>query len=143
MGGANTRTLNLTGKTDDEILNSFLPVFYDPESRIEETELDAAKNLWGMVKDNTAPGYVNMKETPGFQYPTSIYFFYRSFYERLFDVHPSCKPLFKKGIKQQGRHLVALISMALTCVTDEEKFKRSLLTLAKTHIDLGVKAYEC
>ena len=43
---------------------------------------------------------------------------------------------------RQGRHLVALISMALACVTDDEKFNRALEKLTKTHNELGVKAYE-
>ena len=38
--------------------------------------------------------------------------------------------------------MVALISMALACVTDDEKFNRALEKLTKTHNELGVKAYE-
>ena len=112
MGGANTKENTLT---EAEMINSFLPVFYDPLSQLdEETDLKSARSLWKMIADNNAPGYVKMKETPGFDAPNAMHYFYVSFYERLFDVHPSCKPLVKKGITQQGRHLVTLISMALS-----------------------------
>ena len=106
MGGGNSKEgFNPGGKSDAELINSFLPVFFTDSPLDEDTELQFAKNLWKMIADDTAPGYVKLKESSGVDAPTAIYFFYVSFYDRLFDVHPSCKPLFKKGIKQQGMYV--------------------------------------
>jgi sulfur relay (sulfurtransferase) DsrC/TusE family protein len=37
---------------------------------------------------------------------TSVVFFFRTFYERLFEVAPSVRPLFKSDMSVQGRALV-------------------------------------
>ena len=36
---------------------------------------------------------------PNFEYGTCLAWFYDSFYQRLFAVHPSCRSLFKGGLQ--------------------------------------------
>ena len=100
MGGANTK-YNLLNKTEEEVINAFLPVFYDVSTPVSEEDIVVSKSLWLSITQDQALGYVALKGTEGFEYTSCISFFYDSFYTRLFDVHPSCRPLFKKGIKAQ------------------------------------------
>lgn len=53
-----------------------------------------------------------------------------------------CKPLFKSGIKAQGKVLVKVVTMALSLMDDEEKFNATMIKLAETHNEKGIKAAE-
>ena len=55
------------------------------------------------------------------------------FYNRLFDLDPSLRPLFKGDIKQQGRKLMQMLSVVvdglderLVVLTDQERIPHSL-----------------
>ena len=105
MGGGNSTPskYNPLNRTEEEVIQAFLPVFYDVITPVTESDIEVSKSLWTSITHDTAAGYVALKETEGFEalYPSCISFFYDTFYTRLFDIHPSCKPLFKKGIKAQ------------------------------------------
>ena len=53
------------------------------------------------------------------------------------------KPMFKAGLKSQGKFLVKMISMSLTILLDKEKFVETMTKLAEVHNNRGVKAIEC
>jgi hemoglobin-like flavoprotein len=52
------------------------------------------------------------------------------------------KPMFKAGLKSQGKFLVKMISMSLTILLDQEKFVETMTKLAEVHNNRGVKAIE-
>lgn len=120
----------------------FRPVFY-LDALIDKEDIDKAKASWSMITNDTAPGFLALKGTPGFDFPSCIMMFFDTFYSRLFDVHPMCRPMFKSGLKSQGKFLVKMISMAVSLIDDNVKFTQTLVKLTETHNVRGVKAIEC
>ncbi len=147
MGGAPSTAEPAASKAklhrnEKEIVKLMMPVYYTvQEVSIEERKL--ASNSWDLILNEKSPEFLSKKGNPDFPYQSCVTFFYDSFYLRLFDVHPLCKQLFKKGMKSQGKFLVKMISLALSELDDPEKFDKNLVKLSEVHFQRGVKAVEC
>ena len=61
------------------------------------------------------------------------------FYNRLFELDPSLKPMFKGDIKEQGDKLMLTLSVAINSLTRLETLIPVLEDMAIRHIDYGVK----
>ncbi len=133
-------TSNLA-KTEEEIVRLMMPVYYNEEPIVQE-ELDIAHNSWKLILNNTSPEFLVKRKDPSFTYPTCIMYFYSSFYDRLFDIHPLAKNLFR-DMRSQGKFLVKMISLALSEKADPVKYEKTLAKLAEIHNERGVKAVEC
>ena len=127
-----------------QVLHLMMPVFYTKDQTISAEEMAIATDSWGRILDDSSPEFIRRKEVEGesFSHASCVTFFYDSFYKRLFDVHPLCKPMFKSGMKSQGKFLMKLISLALSLLNDENKFKDTLADLAERHNLMGIKAIE-
>jgi hemoglobin-like flavoprotein len=68
--------------------------------------------------------------------------FYEAFYERLFNVSPVSRTLFKNDMSVQGKMLVKVISSSLGVATDIEKFRGTMASLAERHFTYGVRAID-
>ena len=94
-----------------------------------------------MVEDNCEHFY-ELQRTGALdskQQASALVWFFHSFYERLFDVHPSVIPLFKQDMATQGRKLVSMISLLISLVeTDLETLQDKLTSLARMHAAIGV-----
>jgi hemoglobin-like flavoprotein len=66
------------------------------------------------------------------RYKTSMKYFADCFYTRLFDVHPTCRHLFR-DITAQGKFLVKMITVALTELDHQKQFEELLIHLAEIH----------
>jgi hypothetical protein len=53
------------------------------------------------------------------------------------------KPMFKAGLKSQGKFLVKMISLSLSTLLDKSKFVDTMNKLAEVHNGRGVKSIEC
>lgn len=62
-----------------------------------------------------------------------------AFYQRLFELDPSLRPMFKGSIEEQGRKLMAMLTIAVRSLDDLPKLVPALENLAIRHIDYGVK----
>ncbi len=104
-----------------------------------------AVDQFEMIVKNIAPGYLeNIKaSTSAYKNESCIVFFFDSFYERLFTIHPSSANLFTRGMRCQGNALVQMINIALTVYKDDSTFNGALKQIAEFHYQKGVKAYEC
>lgn len=146
MGGGsstpiNTRSSVNLAQTEEMIVRLMMPVYYNDEP-ITPEEHEAAHNSWKLILNNTSPEFLHAKRNdPNFQYPTCIMYFYNSFYNRLFDIHPLARDLFK-DMRSQGKFLVKMISLSLSERNDPEKFRLTLVRLAEIHNQRGVKAVE-
>ena len=130
-------------RNEQEMIRFMMPVYYIPET-LTSDELQDAKMAWELILHDQSPQYLKRKsEEPNFPYNCCVTFFYDSFYARLFDMHPTCRPMFKNGMKAQGRFLVKMITLALSEYDDPEKFEQTLVKLAEVHYHRGVKAVEC
>eukprot|EP00981_Chlorochromonas_danica_P001062 scaffold243_cov163-Ochromonas_danica.AAC.15 len=108
---------------------------------LSDEELVLANTVWKSILNNTAAEFMCRRRDPTFSHITCIMFFYNSFYERLFDVHPVAKDLFK-DVNSQGKFLVKMISLSLSEKADPVKYEQTLQKLAEIHNERGVKAVE-
>lgn len=141
MGGGGLSARELTG-TEEEILLLMMPVYYIHNAEITPEDIQLAKAGWNLVITNQAPLFVAKKGTPGFEYKSCISWFYTTYYDRLLDIHPSCRPLFTSGLVSQGKFLVKFVSTILSQLGDKETFKTSMQELAIRHCQRGVKGVE-
>ena len=61
------------------------------------------------------------------------------FYERLFEVAPEVKPLFKGDMTEQGRKLMATLAVVVNGLTNLDSILPAASALARRHVVYGVK----
>ncbi|MGB0895652.1 MAG: globin family protein [Parashewanella sp.] len=61
------------------------------------------------------------------------------FYQRLFELDPSLKPMFKGDIKEQGDKLMKTLTVAISSLTQLDILLPILQDMARRHVDYGVK----
>lgn len=61
------------------------------------------------------------------------------FYDRLFELDPSVKPLFKSSVDEQGRKLMQLIDVAVDRLSRPETLVSELRDLGRRHVAYGVE----
>lgn len=61
------------------------------------------------------------------------------FYDKLFSLDPSLKPLFKGDMKAQGRKLMSMISAAVNGLTRLDSIVPGVQDLGRRHVKYGVK----
>ena len=61
------------------------------------------------------------------------------FYERLFELDPKLRPLFTGDMSEQGRKLVAMISVAVAGLTQIDRIVGPVQELGRRHSRYGVK----
>lgn len=61
------------------------------------------------------------------------------FYSKLFEYDPALRKLFKSDMKDQGRKLMSLLSVAVNGLNDLDKLVPALQSLAQRHVDYGVQ----
>jgi hemoglobin-like flavoprotein len=61
------------------------------------------------------------------------------FYNRLFELDPSLRPLFKGDMKDQGRKLMDMINVAVKGLDDLDKIVPAVQALGQRHGGYGVK----
>lgn len=60
------------------------------------------------------------------------------FYDRLFDLDPSLRPLFKSDMDEQGRKLMQMIGAAVNGLDDMEALLPTVQDLGRRHANYGV-----
>ena len=61
------------------------------------------------------------------------------FYERVFEIDPSLRPLFRVEMKSQGHHFMLAISALVTSLSAPELIKPILQQIGKRHRNYGVQ----
>lgn len=61
------------------------------------------------------------------------------FYGKLFSLDPSLQPLFKNDMREQGRNLTAMISVAVGALSKPDRIKLALQQLGRRHASYGVE----
>lgn len=142
MGGTESKLdeTHLLGKSQVDIVNLMMPVYYNPEP-ITDAELALAVDTWNAILTNTSTAFTERLKDTTFTHATGIKYFYHTFYERLFDVHPSAKEMFK-DVNSQGKFVVRMISLSLSEKADPAKYEQTLVILADVHNQRGIKAVE-
>jgi hypothetical protein len=127
---------------DESIVKLMLPVYYD-SSTLSKEEVQAAKSSWDVIENDNSKVYKEKIKSSTFTkaFPTCKDWFSDLFYERLFDVHPLCKPMFKSSISK-GSFIYGLLSFLFTILENKKEFHKRLLSIAQSHCHKGVKAVE-
>jgi nitric oxide dioxygenase len=60
------------------------------------------------------------------------------FYERLFEIAPDVKPLFKGDMKEQGRKLMATLAVVVNGLSNLDAILPAASVLAQRHVGYGV-----
>ncbi len=61
------------------------------------------------------------------------------FYQRLFEIAPDVRPLFKTNMSEQGRKLMATLGTVVRSLDRLDAVMPAVKTLAARHVDYGVK----
>ena len=64
-----------------------LPVWYTTEP-ISPEDIKMTKDSWNMILQDTSEEFQRLKGTEGFQYHSAVVWFFDTFYNRFYDVHP-------------------------------------------------------
>jgi hypothetical protein len=75
------------GRNENMIVSIMMPVYYT-EDALSKEELDGATACWQSILDDTAAQFLSQRCNPGFEYSTAMTFFFDTFYNRFFDIHP-------------------------------------------------------
>ena len=140
-GGQSICYINFHKKSDAEIMKFMLPLYYTTH-HITERDMDLAHQSWDYICTSTSPKYLDVHDSNNLQKPSCISWFYTTFYNRLFDVHPACKPLFKRGTVGQGNFLVKMITLTLNQLRYPKSFQQTMENLAARHCEWGVRGGE-
>ena len=62
------------------------------------------------------------------------------FYGRLFEIAPAVEPLFRGDMKEQGKKLMAMLTVVINGLSNLEAILPAASALAKRHVGYGVKA---
>jgi hemoglobin-like flavoprotein len=87
----------------------------------------------------TTTGAAATTTSGGPQLNSPIVFLYDTFYNRLFEVAPSVRPLFKNDLRVQGRALVKMIATAVTLLEKVDTLVPALQQLTVRHGAYGAK----
>lgn len=119
-----------------------MPLYFTDEP-VTEADLEVARTAWTYVMEDKSPAYLAAKADPDFKEGSCLEWFFTVFYERLFDVHPVCRALFKNDPRHQGRAMVNLITFLIQAGGDHAQVNQILVDLAHRHVhQYGVKAHE-
>lgn len=132
--GGSTNVPKYDKFTLEEIVALMMPVYYTHNADITPEMLNIAKDSWLLITEDKCPRKVEVQ--------SGVTLFYTTFYERLFDIHPLSKPLFKNGMQSQGKFIVKMIAMIINSLKYRDKFKKTMEDLALRHCQMGVKASE-
>ncbi len=61
------------------------------------------------------------------------------FYQRLFEIAPELRPLFRGDIDEQGRMFMSMLTVAVNGLATFESIEPALRELALRHVDYGVR----
>lgn len=61
------------------------------------------------------------------------------FYGRLFELDPRLRPMFKSDIKEQGKKLMQMITVAVRGLSDLNRLVPAVQDLGRRHVGYGVK----
>eukprot|EP01039_Chlorochromonas_danica_P002896 gene2896-3161_t len=125
--------------TEEEIVALLMPLYYTTEPLTAE-EREAAVYVWKLIVKNQCQHFNTYKTMHPERFKTVADFLHITFYERLFEIHPSCRSLFTRDISKMN--LIPMVSLCLTKFDDPVGLKRSLANLVNVHNHIGVKAVE-
>ena len=132
-----------------KILKHLLPTWYIKNPKITSDDYNLVKTSWDLIYLNqleildTGETFDNISDFTDFSYEeknTAIVYFIKSFYDRLFDIRPEFKQLFKNDIILQGFKLAKMINFIIEKMNDNNSsLQHTFKKLIHVHNNYGVK----
>ncbi len=72
---------------DRAIVDLMMPVYYS-RSEVTQQDIDTASAVWNLILNDESPEFLKKKADENVPFESCIMWFYDTFYNRLFDVHP-------------------------------------------------------
>lgn len=118
-----------------------MPLYFTTEA-ITDSEKTAAKKTFNLILGNQCEAFNRYKtEHPLTPCKTAMQFVHALFFQRLFHMHPACKPLFSHGTHKMD--IVPILTMFFSLIDQPDRLKSGLKHFIDVHCRLGVKAIEC
>ena len=115
---------------------------YFVTDEVKDDDIHLCRTSWRKLIDGSAAEFRLKKNTAEFANISCLTWFYRTFYQRLFDVNPSARHFFVEDAESQGRLLMGIISTILNQLKDHAKFQGILTSLAHVHSERGIRAMQ-
>lgn len=121
-----------TSSKNSGVIGHLMPLYYIKDAVVSPQEAQQARKSWEMITNDTSPAFIEGKAAdPPLPSISCLAWTYETFYDRLFDVHPSAKPLFKNNMVVQGKAFCSIINIALGSLEDLEGLSKILSGMAK------------
>lgn len=146
MGSSTSSNRSRSYKRDfEKRLQDVKPDFYVQNVSVTDDDIFLAKSSWDLIMsaEETVPfkERVSKKSENGFNYTSTLTWFYDAFYNQFFEICPDAKPLFHKvSMVSQGRLIAAVITSALNSFKEPSKLKEKLSENTKRHNGKGIKS---
>eukprot|EP00455_Lapot_gusevi_P028766 TRINITY_DN307_c0_g2_i1.p1 TRINITY_DN307_c0_g2~~TRINITY_DN307_c0_g2_i1.p1 ORF type:complete len:313 (+),score=31.16 TRINITY_DN307_c0_g2_i1:66-941(+) len=116
------------------------PAYCVAEPDVTPERLQLVRSSWQAIFDGETEPYLTLKK----EHPckTSLVFFFDTFYNRLFEVAPNTRPLFKNNMDVQGRALVKMLHAAISRLLVHPELKTLLRECAERHNSYGATVYD-
>jgi nitric oxide dioxygenase len=114
-----------------------VPPYYT-ELQLTNIDYIHANSAWKLIIDNKCKNHLKKNEkNPNLK---CVVWFYEVFYEKLFELFPEIKPLFKHSVDKQGKMLTSMISLLLNSFYDKSLIK-TIKEMLIRHMGYGIKLY--
>ena len=112
-----------------------IPSYYIHDFVVSDEDVMIAKESWQQILNGTSPEYLRLLSENQYERDIScLVWFYDSFYQRLFKVHPTSKDQFQGSMKKQGMVLVKIIGISIGLRNDEARVTQILVQIARVRI---------
>jgi len=130
--------------SDDSVatLEQALPSYHVKNLLVSEEDVALAKASWDLILNDKSPEYMRLLSGKNPITVSCLVWFYDSFYERLFEIHPTSREQFKGSMKKQGMVLVKIIGISIGLRDEESRVSQILVSISKSHAVRGIKAHE-
>lgn len=132
VSGAASGTSTTAGGAAGSLVAPAAPGTPVPTAAADNAAATASTGNAGSPESPPAP-----EDDPRSPLYSPISHLYDTFYNRLFSVAPSVRPLFKGSIKTQGRALVKMLDGAVSLLERPTTLKPALEALAERHVRYG------
>mmetsp|Transcript_28398 Transcript_28398/g.28699 ORF Transcript_28398/g.28699 Transcript_28398/m.28699 type:complete len:319 (-) Transcript_28398:200-1156(-) len=144
MGAASSTVLFKSNNnlSEEELVQLMMPPYYVNNVFVSETDIALGRMSWRKVTEGASREYRVVSQSPDFSESSCLTWFYNSFYERMFDINPGSRPLFKTNIISQGKVLMGIITTALNQLKEPDTFRAMLINLTHAHSQRGVRGMQ-
>jgi len=124
--------------TDEQLAHLIMPMYFIKNVVVNSEDITLAKNGWDLLLSGNLPAYIESRSNASDDARDVLPWFSKILYDRLFDVNPISRSLFKDDNKVQVRVISAIIAYALSQLKNPQKFRITMARIGTSHMKMGV-----